>query len=67
MRKHMYYRRVNVWHATCHTLWQRIEGGGGMERLRRPRAKAIAIRPIELFPLLTLVVFYGLILLHKLG
>jgi hypothetical protein len=38
-----------------------------MERLRRPRAKAIAIRPIELFPLLTLVVFYGLILLHKLG
>jgi len=33
---------------------------------RKPRAKAVAIKPIELFPLATLVIFYGLILLHKL-
>lgn len=38
-----------------------------MERFRRPRAKAIAIRPMQLFPLITLFGFYGLILLHKLG
>jgi len=38
-----------------------------MNMIRKPRAKAIAIRPIELFPQSTLVVFFVLILLQKLG
>jgi hypothetical protein len=34
---------------------------------RRPVAKAIAIRPADLFPLTMLALFYGLFLLQKLG